>query len=224
MLRNTHVNIIKIVECILYLTCLSASAFFLYGAFEKYVNAKTSFSVRREPIRRFPVITLCFSGPNSTKTSYEYGSDFSIEYVIWTGGSPPIYTFLNEGKNHLPVLKAPVYLHKFITAYMGNCFKVKSVSLGFVKSKYQEFMLHFDKSIPYKNLPALKLFFTSGKNVYGVSFNAAKNGHMAQLDIDKDMYKKLDLREEETVYIPRHSRYEEILKKNPEAKNLRENM
>ena len=213
MLRNTHVNIIKIVECILYLACFSASAIFLKNAFQKYMDAKTSFSVRREPIRRFPVITLCFSGRNSTKTSYEYGYDFRIEYILWTGGSPPIYTFLTEGKNHPPVLKAPVHLHKFITAYMGNCYKVKSESPGLVKNNFQEFMLHFNKSIPYKDLPALKLFFTSGKNVYGVSFNEAKNGHMTQLDIGKDMYKKFDLREEKTVYIPRHSRKEEILKK-----------
>ena len=196
----THVNNIKIVECILYLICCSVSAFFLWGVFEKYLSGKTSFSVYRQPIKTFPTVTLCFSKTDLTKTSYEYGSDLMIEYFLWTEDNVKS-TILIEGENS-PVLEKIVYLDKLITAYMGNCYKVKVKSEGLIQNKFQEFMIHFNRSIQYKDLPALKIFFTSENNVYGVSFNEPKNGHMTQLDIDKGVYKKFDLSEEKTIYHP----------------------
>ena len=194
-----QVNYFRVMECILYLVLFSVSAFFMWGVLDKFVSGKTSFSQSKEPTMKFPTITLCFSKHDSTITSYEYELDFVIKYFYWSEDNKTS-TFLVTGSNS-SVLGKVVHINKLTAAYMGTCYEINRESNGVIGNKFQEFMLYFNRSIPFKDLPLLKIFFSSEKNVYGISFNEWKNGNMAKVNIYKGVYKKIDIIEKKFSYI-----------------------
>ena len=91
MLGTTHqIKYIRVIEWILYFCLCGISVFFMYGVLDKFFSGKTSFAYYDESVKELPTIIFCFSKSDSTKTEYEYGSDFKILYQIFY---KPTYLF-----------------------------------------------------------------------------------------------------------------------------------
>ena len=173
----------------------------MYGVLNKFFSGKTSFNQSQEPIKELPTIMICFSKSNSRKIEYEYGSDFKIYYERSTSARNLAYNndFLKEGEN-TTTMEEIVYLEKIITKGMGNCFKITTFSIN-MNSAITYIILYFNKSSILDDFHTLDIFFTSAKNSYGVVGNWWLNGKVMKAQVNKGMYKKIDLKQEQYRYM-----------------------
>ena len=190
----------KFLDWILYLCFCGLSAFFMREVLEKFISGKTSFAQSEEPSKELPTITLCFSNPDSIKTTYEYGLDFKIKYTL-KARNIETSTFLIEGTN-MTVLKEIVSLNKFISETLGNCYKFSHIFFKVMDYQYSNLLVHFDNSVILPDTTKLKLFLTSEINVYGLAINQWKNGKVAKIEISKGFYETVDVQTHKSLYLP----------------------
>ena len=185
MLNNTKT---KIVEWTLFFVLCIIATYFMRGVMEKYFSEKTSFTQTEKLMEELPTIVFCFSNKYSTSTKYEYGSDFKLSYVLWFGFESH-NIFLKEDKNST-LLKEIVHLEK-MRGYFGNCFKVTTIltQMQCIKQyTYSSFWLYFNETLIDKDMPVLKVHFTSAKNAYGVVRIMWKDGKAAKNQIERGKY------------------------------------
>ena len=200
LLANTKQDsYFKFLDWILYLCFCGLSAFFMWGVLEKFISGKTSFAKSEEPMKELPTITLCFSNPDSTKTTYEYGLDFKLEYIL-TIRDIVKSTFLIEGTN-MTVLEETVGFNKFISRTLGNCFKFSHISFNAMDYQYANFILYFDESAILHDATKLNLFFTTEINVFGLAVSSYRNGRVAKIEVNKGFFQQIDVRTEKLIYL-----------------------
>ena len=202
MLGKTQQNkSIQLIEWTLFFGLCVLSAFFMHGVLDKFFSGKTSFNQSQEPIKELPTIMICFSKSNSRKIEYEYGSDFKIYYERSTSARNLAYNndFLKEGEN-TTTMEEIVYLEKIITKGMGNCFKITAFSVN-MNSAITYIILYFNKSSILDDFHTLDIFFTSEKNSYGVVHNWWRNGKVMKIQVDKNTFQTIALKQELYQYM-----------------------
>ena len=198
MFSITHVKFFKVLEWIVFIFLLFTSFFLSRVVVDQFISERTSMTYREEPIKELPTIVFCFPKSDSSKTSYEYGLDFQIEYLLFTVDNSTS-NFLVEGNNTL--LEEIVRLDKIIAKYMGICYKVSYLFKNPYNYQFSLFSFHFNQSIPWRDMPTLHAYFTSEKNSYGIAFNEWKNGRVAKVEVDKGLEKTVDVRAELIFYL-----------------------
>ena len=194
---------IKSLEWILYICFCCLSAFLMWGVLDKFISGKTNFTNSEEPLKELPTITLCFSNSDSTKTVYEYGQDFKIEYHFYTKDDKTSLLLI-EGKN-LTIFDEFVSLNKVISSKMGNCYKFSHVFNNPTIYQYSAFFIYFNKSYVLDDTLKLKLFFTSEKNAFGSTIKKWKDGNVAKIKIDKGFKKVIDVLPKKFIHLPGQS-------------------
>ena len=201
LLANTkQERYVKFLDWILYFCLCGLSAFFMWGVLEKFISGKTSFAESEERIKELPTITLCFSNPDSTKTTYEYGLDFKLKYLIKIRD---IVTsnYLIEGTN-MTILENTVGFNKFISEPLGNCYKFSHIYINVMDYQYSNFILYFNESVILPDTTKLNLFFTTEKNVFGLTVGSYRNGRVAKIEINKGVHGIVDVQTEKLIYLP----------------------
>ena len=189
---------IKVIELALFFGLCGLSAFFMYGVLDRFISGKTSFTQFQEPIQELPTIMLCFSMFDSDETYYEYGSYFKIKYERYNESIEYFdHVFLKEGENST-IMDEIVYLEKITTLDMGNCFKITVFSINKYIKGFIPIKLYFNEE---EDFHTLDIFFTSAKNSYGVVGNWWLNGKVMKAQVNKGMYKKIDLKQEQYRYM-----------------------
>ena len=198
MFSITHVKFFKVLEWIVFIVLLFVSFFLSRVVVHQFISERTTLSYREEPIKELPTIVFCFSMSDSSKTSYEYGLDFQIEYLLIAGDNATS-KFLVEGNNTL--LEEIVRLDKIIAYFMGICYKVSYFFKNPYNHQFSLFSFHFNQSFPWRDTPTLNAYFTSEINAYGIAFNEWKNGRVAKIEVDKGLEKTVDVRTEMIFYL-----------------------
>ena len=201
-----QVKYFQIIEWILYFCLCGLSVIFMYGVLDKFFSGKTSFSQSEESIKELPTIMICFSKPNLSQSEYEYRSDFKIEYRLNDRNWRPETTFLKEGTNKL--FGEILWLQKVATQFQGYCYNLTSVLTNkYMMKQLTEIMIYFNESIIEENLPTnLKIYITSEKNSYGISFSDWKNGKVMKASVAPNMFKGINLTPEQHNYMTMNSR------------------
>ena len=201
MQKGTRVKYFIILEWTLYIGLCGLATYFMWGVLKKYFSRQSSFSQYEEPISELPTITFCFIKPQTKKTEYDYGTDFEIGYRIYEGIKPTKTMILKEGKNNL--FGSTINLQKILTFYLGNCYKTSKLNTSIYK--YEDYSVYFNESIPENDLPSLKTYFTSEQNSYGVVSATWRNGKVVKMQIDKGIFKVIDLKQEKYNYLSTNS-------------------
>ena len=91
---------------------------------------------------------------------------------------------------------------------MGNCYKLSYKFKNPYNYKFSDFLVYFNQSIPWRDLPKLNAFFTSEKNAYGIALRVWKNGKVAKVEVDKSFRRIVDLIPEKFTYMETKCSYE----------------
>ena len=166
----------QVIEYILFFGLCGLAGYFMHGVLDKFFSGKTSISQFEVPIEELPIITICFSKPNSTITKYEYGSDFTIEYQLDESSSNHYVdrTYLKEGQNStLTFFGETVYLEKIITfkhSQYEHCFKITSVLTNkYMHKRDTSIFINFNDTISEENLPtSSEILVSSKENSYEI--------------------------------------------------------
>ena len=122
------------------------------------------------------------------------------------GGTHFINTTLIEGE-YSTVSTQILYVKKIATCfYYETCYQITTKSDVFIKH-YTIFGLHINESIPYDELPHIKIHITSEKNAYGVIANAWTNGRVLNIhtQIQNGISKLVDLKPKKYNYLTTNS-------------------
>ena len=153
----------KFIEWILFVGLCALSGVFMGGVLDKFFSRKTSFTQSEEPIKELPVLMICFTKPESRKTDYEYDKDFTIEYG--TQYSKNSTFIVEEAKT--TIFQGILYLSKFQTFYMGNCYKITiEPNTENMLNHWRKFFLNFNETIRDFELPLTDIYVTSENNAY----------------------------------------------------------
>ena len=176
---------------------------------EKYFSKDSSFKHYHEPITEQPTITICFSphmddNGNEYYKDYEYSTDFTINFYYENIDKSFILGFLNMTENKFnDTSKADIMvkLEKIYTIFSGLCYKITPVSNVSLIEFYTDISLYFNKSIPYKDVPSLIVYFTSQNNSYGIIANQWTDGEVRKMIFEKNRYYSIDLKVQKTIYL-----------------------
>ena len=201
----TKARIFKVIQWMFFSCLVGLAAYFMVGVLQQYYSKSTSFSQFREPLAELPTITMCFvsslNGVYDENVVYKYYSDFNIEYEVEWGKS---IGFLKFG-NNFNQFNETVNLEKLDTSYNGDCYKISATFDEYIQSKLTTLILYFNKSIPDEKLPSVKTYITSENNAYGVITVVWSDGKVTQEIIEKYIYKQINVRSQQTNYLPKVS-------------------
>ena len=82
----------------------------------------------------------------------------------------------------------------------GYCYKISVVNTIF-STQEADINLHFNQSVPEKDIPSIKIHVTSEQNSYGVIGFKWLNGKAATTQIEKGNFKIMDLKPEKYKYL-----------------------
>ena len=206
MLSIKHIYYFKVLEWFLFLGLCYTAAYFSHTVVLQFFRGSTSFAQSEQNITELPTITICFSAFGSyTKTAYEYGLDFKIDYLL-RAENRVASTFLIEGKD-TTLLGEILSFNKIISEAMGNCYKLSYISFkNPMAYEYSQLMIYFNQSIPWLDIPTLQVFFTTEKNSYGIAVNSWKNGRMGKTSVNKGLFNSVDVRAVKFSYLPENSK------------------
>ena len=91
-------NFFNIIKWTLYIGLCGLSVIFMSKVLNEYFSKKCSFLTYEESMNELPTVTFCFTPPNGNIKTYQYESDFNIEYH-WLLSNKNL-GFLKEGGIH----------------------------------------------------------------------------------------------------------------------------
>ena len=97
-IRNTINFLIRILECLAFISFSSVSVFFIKDVWINFKSDMTSMSWQESPILEQPVLLIGYEGFDD----YEYGVDVNISYMVFRDGT---YNFLKMGNNTISGLE-----------------------------------------------------------------------------------------------------------------------
>ena len=87
---------------------------------------------------------------------------------------------------------------------MGTCYKITPINDDILRGDDgRNIDVYFNKFLPLKDLPSLKVYFTSEKNSYGVVSNLFTEGEVVEMKIDKNKNTFINLKPEKHIYLSR---------------------
>ena len=97
---------------------------------------------------------------------YKLGQDFELHYEVEDDGEK----ILKLGENHVLSNHAGnhrIKVEKVLTIYDGNCYKIHS-NLSAEAAIMGKYTINFNKTIPFTDIPSVKIYFTSEENAFGI--------------------------------------------------------
>ena len=99
---------------------------------------------------------------------YKLGEDFELYYEVEHDIDG--VKILKLGENHVLSNHAGnhrIKVEKVLTIYDGNCYKIHS-NLSAEAAIMGKYTINFNKTIPFTDIPSVKIYFTSEENAFGI--------------------------------------------------------
>ena len=177
----------KLVAWIVYIILVATSIRFTWRVLEKFAKQETAIWQYEEKIEAHPTIVIC-----DFYLYWEYQKHFNITYRAYQSDGLPVEVILKMGENDLKNSEGIVNLAIIYTRYNAMCYSISTTRN--VDERETEIKLSFPYSFHDKNF-----YFTSEKNVYGITRRDWRDGEVYSITIAHGTKKDITLTVEKNI-------------------------